>query len=144
MYPYKELDNVRWLTKRQGIMARDQFKCTKCGTTEQLQVHHLYYTSGYHLWDYPDASLVTFCSDCHEQWHQQYGVWYRDSTPVVRSKARKPKRVSPAKARRKLILQFGFKGKEVGLIYKRTKTLSSKELEQYLKQSEMLRSIRQR
>ena len=125
-------------------MARDQFKCTKCGTTEQLQVHHLYYTSGYHLWDYPDASLVTFCSDCHEQWHQQYGVWYRDSTPVVRSKARKPKRVSPAKARRKLILQFGYIGAAVGKIYKQTKALSNKELQQYLKQSEMLRSIRQR
>jgi 5-methylcytosine-specific restriction endonuclease McrA len=75
-YPSKELDDVKWLTKKQSALQRDQFQCVRCFKTEGLEVHHTYYTDGYHLWDYPDDSLITLCRDCHQWWHDNFGIWY--------------------------------------------------------------------
>ncbi len=60
----------RWQKKRLEVMERDGFRCRKCLTNEeQLHVHHLKYTRGAYVWEYPDSNLVTLCESCHEEFH---------------------------------------------------------------------------
>ena len=62
----EKLRDPRWQKKRLEIMERDGFSCRRCrGASQTLNVHHLYYEDGKNPWDYPDASLVTLCEDCH-------------------------------------------------------------------------------
>lgn len=69
---YRELlKDGRWQRKRLEIMQRDDFKCTKCGTTNDLNVHHLRYIDGRKPWEYEDADLVTLCRDCHKATHEE-------------------------------------------------------------------------
>ncbi len=64
-----QLRNPLWIIKRQVILTRDGFKCTKCPHTKMLQVHHIYYTRGKLAWEYPDSCLVTLCAKCHKLEH---------------------------------------------------------------------------
>lgn len=68
---YKEqLLDPRWQKKRLVILDRDGWTCRYCGNTKKtLHVHHNYYIKGNLAWDYPDDSLCTLCSDCHEIFH---------------------------------------------------------------------------
>ncbi len=68
-YREKLLD-PRWQKKRLEILSRDNFICRLCGDSKTtLHVHHLRYRRDADPWDYPDASLLTACSDCHEALH---------------------------------------------------------------------------
>ena len=54
---------------RKDILKRDNFKCQKCGSCEQLEVHHKrslfeVIDSPSLLWDLDNG--VTLCSPCHE------------------------------------------------------------------------------
>lgn len=47
-------------------MERDRFACRICkDESSTLNVHHCYYERGREPWDYPDASLLTLCENCH-------------------------------------------------------------------------------
>lgn len=74
----EELLDVRWLTKRQSILARDMYLCTECHSQELLQVHHIYYVYGTHAWDYPNKALITLCDKCHRKWHDTHELEFRD------------------------------------------------------------------
>ena len=65
------LKDGRWQRRRLEIMQRDDFKCTKCGTTNDLNVHHLRYIEGRKPWEYENADLVTLCGDCHKATHEE-------------------------------------------------------------------------
>ena len=67
--PYREqLKDVRWKRKAEKIKSRDDFVCQICGTDSlELNVHHLFYISGYMAWEYPDDCLLTVCYSCHEK-----------------------------------------------------------------------------
>lgn len=71
MKTYSEkLKDPRWQKKRLEVMQRDDFQCTQCGDAgSTLAVHHLYYVSGRHPWQYPAWSLQTLCKDCHQNEH---------------------------------------------------------------------------
>ena len=67
---YKEqLADSRWLKRKFPILERDNFKCTKCGSTNNLNVHHIRYIPNLMAWEYPDESLITLCQHCHEREH---------------------------------------------------------------------------
>lgn len=69
-YAAQRLD-PRWQKRRLEIMNRDGFACIDCGSVDKtLNVHHVYYTDGASIWEYPDRALVTLCCDCHEAEHQ--------------------------------------------------------------------------
>lgn len=58
------LKSEKWQKKRLERLRLDDFKCCRCGTPHNIQVHH---TSYEHLCDediYND--LVTLCDSCHE------------------------------------------------------------------------------
>lgn len=66
----KQLDNPRWIAKRDEILKRDKYTCTCCGSKENLIIHHTYYIEKKTLpWDYPNKSLLTLCKKCHNEYH---------------------------------------------------------------------------
>jgi len=62
------LKDPRWRIKRLEILIRDGRKCTKCGKTTTLQVHHKVYSTEY-PWDSKNEELITLCKSCHEKTH---------------------------------------------------------------------------
>ena len=65
------LKDGRWQRKRLEIMQRDDFKCRDCGTTNDLNVHHIRYLAGRKPWEYDDGDLITLCGECHKKWHEE-------------------------------------------------------------------------
>jgi len=65
--PYK---TKAWKSLRLRALTRDDFKCTKCGRTKKLHVHHIEYdyTRRNHL-IVPLKKLITLCNNCHEIEH---------------------------------------------------------------------------
>lgn len=62
----ERLRDPRWQKKRLEIMQRDKFTCQWCSDTKApLNVHHCYYENNNNPWEYPDASLLTLCENCH-------------------------------------------------------------------------------
>ena len=67
---YKELlKDKRWEKKRIDILNKKGCVCSKCGSTENLQVHHLYYDKSKNPWNYPDDAFIVLCKKCHEEIH---------------------------------------------------------------------------
>ena len=67
----QKLRDPRWQKKKNGVLDRDGYACTWCGSGleggRNLQVHHGFYARGLEPWEYPDESLFTLCELCHEQ-----------------------------------------------------------------------------
>ena len=40
---YAELKSTKWWAVRDKVLIRDNHKCTVCGSTKDLQVHHTFY-----------------------------------------------------------------------------------------------------
>jgi 5-methylcytosine-specific restriction endonuclease McrA len=59
---------ARWKEARDQALARDNYQCTQCGSTEELEVHHLKPSGGIKL-----DNLQTLCQKCHEK-TSSYGV----------------------------------------------------------------------
>lgn len=74
---------------RNHMFRRDNYTCQKCGTFHayinengipvpttdgELDLHHIKPVSQGGN-DAPD-NLITWCRDCHKEWHRQYGVDY--------------------------------------------------------------------
>ena len=81
------INSMLWQEKRLERLKIDNFKCAKCGSPFNLQVHHLRYPK---LFGSENAyfDLVTLCRSCHESIHKQkvepvfrkqYVDWYRDA-----------------------------------------------------------------
>lgn len=68
----KKLLDPRWQKMRLQVYERDGFKCRSCGNEEDtLHAHHTYYRYGAEPWDYPAASIITVCADCHLEEHER-------------------------------------------------------------------------
>ena len=65
------LKDGRWQRRRLEIMQRDDFKCRECGTTDDLNVHHIRYLPGHKPWEYDDGDLITLCGKCHKAMHEE-------------------------------------------------------------------------
>lgn len=82
------LKSPLWENKRREILERDERRCTICGATTSLVVHH----KQYHFykkrnkmampWEYEDKYLVTLCKSCHEKGHEIFEI----PTKTVESK----------------------------------------------------------
>ena len=75
----REDETPGYFAWRTRVLKRDGFTCVKCGSNENLQVHH--------LWGYKenpelaivDSNGVTLCKHCHDQYHNING--YYDINP---------------------------------------------------------------
>lgn len=74
----EQLLTPEWAVKREEIMRRDWYMCTRCMSTKQLQVHHKRYQPGKMAWEYEGwfaLDLVTLCRKCH---CAEHGVPYEE------------------------------------------------------------------
>ena len=60
------LESEQFADLRKKVLRRDNNKCRACGSTENLQVHHLSYKNIYHE-ELDD--LVCLCRNCHAAFH---------------------------------------------------------------------------
>ena len=96
----EQLKEPRWIKKKMRILNRDQFRCTKCMSTDLLQVHHLYYINGEPAWGVPDLALVTLCHKCHKKWHEHNVLVFRDGPAKCKKKGKVVAYSAPKKQRK--------------------------------------------
>jgi 5-methylcytosine-specific restriction endonuclease McrA len=60
------LRSDKWLKMKEQVINRDGNRCTECGTTENLEAHHLHYDN---LWNEDGSESVTLCKACHSNKH---------------------------------------------------------------------------
>lgn len=51
------------------VLERDGWRCQSCGSTNDLQVHHLRFRN--HLGDDSEENLITLCYRCHLTVHHR-------------------------------------------------------------------------
>ena len=60
---------------RAYILMRDHYKCTRCGSAADLEVHHIKHLTPANINDASvtlnDANLITLCRECHFREHIQ-------------------------------------------------------------------------
>lgn len=67
----------RWQKLRHKVLERDGFKCTCCGSTENLSVHHVEYED-FIPWNTSMKYLITLCSSCHYKQHSNKNNDYEE------------------------------------------------------------------
>jgi hypothetical protein len=66
--PYEEyLCSRWWRSRRREKLKKAGWRCNKCGSTKDLQVHHKNYLR---LWRERDKDLEVLCRGCHEGEHE--------------------------------------------------------------------------
>ena len=64
-----QLKTKEWKDKRAHILKLKGRKCSICGVSHNLQIHHLRYLSGHLAWEYDDKDLIVVCGRCHQRLH---------------------------------------------------------------------------
>ena len=63
----EKLKDPRWQKRRLEVLEAAGWKCQACKATDKtLHVHHNFYRTRTHPWNYPDHALRVLCEDCHE------------------------------------------------------------------------------
>lgn len=65
----KRRDDERFDGNREKVLKRDGYKCTQCGTTENLHIHHKDRTGSSPKPNNAPDNLVTLCVNCHAAEH---------------------------------------------------------------------------
>ena len=79
------MKSVEWEEKRQLRLRMDGFRCFKCGTAVNLQVHHITYER---LGQEKMGDLVTLCKKCHKRLHEpKENKPQKEIAPLVRAAA---------------------------------------------------------
>lgn len=63
-----QLKDEKWRAFRWFVMKVRGEKCETCGSTENLQVHHLKYKK-VKAWEYTCNDVIVVCRDCHKRLH---------------------------------------------------------------------------
>lgn len=67
---YKDfLHTDYWKAVRNERLFRDGYKCSCCGSEDNLQVHHITYKNHGNEHSHMD-DLITLCMDCHREYHK--------------------------------------------------------------------------
>lgn len=61
------INSKRWAKKREEALAFHGSRCSECGTSHQLQVHHIHYKT---LFSERMQDLRILCHDCHANHHE--------------------------------------------------------------------------
>ena len=70
LVPYNQLmRKPEWESLRERLITSRGGKCEVCGSTSNLQVHHISYKYGNAPWEYPDDNFLVLCKKCHEKVH---------------------------------------------------------------------------
>ncbi len=63
------LNHPKWQQKRDNILLQYGKKCSRCPSTNNLEVHHKTYSGGKLPWEYPDENFIVLCEKCHKNHH---------------------------------------------------------------------------
>lgn len=77
-----QLQDERWLDLSKQIRERDNQFCVFCGSTHNLNVHHINYVKGLKAYEYPKESLITLCEKCHEKLHIEKNMKLLDNVNI--------------------------------------------------------------
>ena len=64
---------------RRAVLKRDGWRCQKCGSFRNLDVHHMRRRSA--LGDDTEANLITLCRNCHQILHGPAKLGAHTSVP---------------------------------------------------------------
>jgi len=64
------MNSPEWQSKRQLVLARDNHQCVVCGSTHNLNIHHIDYSN---LGDEHLSELTVLCQLCHSSLHEELG-----------------------------------------------------------------------
>jgi 5-methylcytosine-specific restriction endonuclease McrA len=70
--PRLRLSEDSYRKLRAEVLQRDGWRCQTCGSSDDLQVHHI--RSRGRLGDDTDENLITLCADCHSDIHRNWAV----------------------------------------------------------------------
>ena len=65
--PRLRLEPKSYAVLRQRVLQRDGWRCQRCGSLQNLEVHHL--RSRSRLGDDAEENLITLCNPCHRGLH---------------------------------------------------------------------------
>ena len=66
-------DSPQYKNWRQAVYQRDNYKCSKCGSTEKLNAHHIKSWKDYPSLRYEVSNGITLCEKCHIAYHKENG-----------------------------------------------------------------------
>jgi 5-methylcytosine-specific restriction endonuclease McrA len=69
--PRLGLDANSYRELHRQVLERDGWQCQNCGSTQQLQVHHLDLRSQSGADE--EQNLITLCAECHTRMHRKAG-----------------------------------------------------------------------
>lgn len=61
------------------VLSRDAHTCQRCGSSKNLEVHHIFNWANYQFLGLHSENGITLCSDCHHEFHKIHG---HTSTPI--------------------------------------------------------------
>jgi 5-methylcytosine-specific restriction endonuclease McrA len=74
-YSYQQLlRTYPWSLRRLEIILLSSLKCSRCGTLENLEVHHKVYVNNLAPWNYHIDDLITLCRNCHQEIHDNENI----------------------------------------------------------------------
>lgn len=68
------LNSEKWRKFRLQVLKKDDFKCVRCGSEYNLQIHHIDYQR---IGKEKIQDCVTLCRNCHEIIHKKNGKQVR-------------------------------------------------------------------
>lgn len=69
---YEYINSNEWNDKKTLILNLKKFKCEKCWSLYELQIHHWSYKK---LYNEPQKHLFILCNTCHVNFHKKYKIW---------------------------------------------------------------------
>ncbi len=92
----KYLKSEKWFLKREALFVDRGKKCERCGSKENIQVHHIHYRNIYfeNLED-----LMVVCKSCHRKIH---GIVDKEKKPIHKRNKKKKKKKPTLRERRKV------------------------------------------
>jgi len=60
------LSSTKWKYQRKKVMKLKGKRCSKCGSTKKLQLHHKTYRN---IFREKDKDLIVLCIKCHKERH---------------------------------------------------------------------------
>lgn len=68
--PYwEQLNTKQWEQKRKEVFKLKGERCSKCGSTKSLQIHHTQYLPNKYAWEYKMKYYIVLCERCHKKQH---------------------------------------------------------------------------
>jgi len=81
----KFTNSKRYQNWRKAVFKRDNYTCRKCNqSTEYLEAHHQYNFSSNYTLRLLVSNGITFCEDCHGEFHSIFGKSNNTPTQVMK------------------------------------------------------------